>query len=184
MNEVVFLPKKRQSRRESIKAFGGSTEDFDRWIPEVCGIFSLKMIGDTYGVSNELSVLELTQRCTVLGGFTECSDGLIKGVYHKPLLTLARQLSLQGVVEGRLTVAKIIEHVKRNHFVMLSINLQKINAELSGGHLILIHGVNVQGNLFHIHDTSEILAKPGRNVILDKEYLEVVSNKKGLIVWN
>jgi hypothetical protein len=180
---VIFVPKRLATLEQSWQAFGGLRADFDRWIPEACGILSLKMIADTYGLAPHLTPFALTKRCVDLGGFIEMPDGSIKGVFHRPLLTLAQELGLHGEVSRSLTAKEVAGALWRSHFVLLSIDLAKVRSDLAGSHIILVHGVDENRSFFLVHDSAEVLGVPGSNIVLPLLRLQNISNRRGIILW-
>ena len=51
------------------------------------------MVGDSYALTNRYTLYDLTLRCKRLGGFRFLDDGTIRGVFHHPLLELAKCLA-------------------------------------------------------------------------------------------
>lgn len=68
--------------------------EYEKWSPQVCGICCLKMIGDAYGSTSNISLYQLAMACKQKGGFKEFPGGEIQGVFYKPLLELARNYRL------------------------------------------------------------------------------------------
>jgi hypothetical protein len=187
---VPFIPKPRIGRDspEPWTVFGSTQEEYERWIPEVCGICCLKMAGDTFGLTTHLTLYQLTLHCLELGGFRIRKDGSIEGVFHRPLVRLARELGLRSIVERKLGTPDIIRYLAMNRMVVLSIDLGKVpgqnkDARLTGGHLILVHRFLPNQGTFLIHDCSRLLGKTGRDISLTPEALERISNQRGLVLW-
>jgi len=158
-----------------------SEAEWQLWNPHICGIYCLKMLID--GVTASTNTLaSLTVRCCELGGFRN-ENGRIQGVFHKPLLQLAKELGFEGNIEGHLSTDLIIQSIKQHRFVLLSIKLDRVTATLSGSHLILIHSYRKTASKFTFHDCSEVLGVPGANLTIDNISLNSISNKKGLILW-
>jgi hypothetical protein len=180
MNKIKYLSKKCRPW----KRFGSpSKKAYGKWNPQVCGICCLKMIGDACGYTNKKSIYQLAMECKDEGGFIELPNGEIQDVYHKPLLKLANNYNLLGKVEKNLNIEKTISSLSENKFVILSINKSKIDSNLKGGHLILLHSYDPKLKVFLVNDPDPILAKEGKNIKIDINKLQEISNKKGLILW-
>lgn len=185
MNSIIpFIPKKVPGDRKPWIRFGSTRDEYYRWIPEVCGICCLKMIGDSFGKTNHLSLYTLTMRCLDKGGFKIMKNKEILGVFHKPLLRVAKEVGLEGKVKRFLTHQNIVKSLTKRRFILLSIELQKVSIGLSGSHLILIHGYDCSIGKFIIHDPSSILGKVGHNLRISNLLLDAISNHRGLIIWN
>jgi len=184
MSKVEYIPKNYDNLDEPWIAFGAPTRsEYEKWSPEVCSICCLKMIGDFYGLTSESSLYQLTMACKQKGGFKESLTGGIQGVFHQPLLELAKDYGLDGSIEGNLDVQKIITSLQNDRFVILSIDKTKVKPELKGGHLVLVHSHNPETETFLINDPEPILAEDGRNIEVEPDRLAEISNKKGLIIW-
>lgn len=110
----------------------------------------------------------------------ERDTGKILGAYHKPLARLVQSLGLQGEVERHLTTQLLIRRLDNGHLVMLSVDRSKINSQLSGGHLMLVHSYDPQSEIFVDHDSDSILADNGEDVEIQRKYLDKISNRKGI----
>lgn len=184
MSKVEYIPKNYDNLNEPWIAFGAPTRsEYEKWSPEVCGICCLKMIGDTYGSTTDTSLYQLTMECKQKGGFKELETGEIQGVFHRPLLDLAKDYGLDGNIESNLDIEKIIAFLQNGRFVILSLDKSKVDPKLKGGHLVLIHVYDSESETFLIHDPEPILAEDGQDVKIDPRRLEEVSNKRGLIIW-
>lgn len=181
--KVSFVPKTAHGDSKPWLAFGSNQENYEKWIPEICGICCLKMIGDTFEVTNNLSLYQLTMKCLDKGGFKIHNDGSIAGIFHYPLTQLAQELGLRGSVEKELGIASIIEHLKNNRLVILSVDLNKIRSTLHGNHLILIHNYSHEQKKFLVHDCSFVVGKNGIDIPMTSTDLEAISNKKGVVIW-
>lgn len=178
--DVVFVPKRVDGDSSPWVRFGSSQGEFERWIPEVCGVCCLKMVGDTLGITKSLNLYELTMQCLARGAFIQ--DGqTIKGVFHYPLVGVARDLGLKGDVL-RLNIKTIKERVALGQFVILSIDLAKVSPMI-GSHLILIHNVDQRGKQFLVHDCSNIIASSGANILITEGELEAISNSRGIALY-
>jgi len=136
-----------------------------------------------YGSTSKVSLYQLTMECKQKGGFKELPNDEIQGVFHQPLLSLARDYGLDGSVESNLDMRKIVNSLQNGRFVILSIDKTKVDPELKGGHLVLVHAYEPDTETFLINDPEPILAENGRNVKVESDRLEEISNKKGLIIW-
>lgn len=184
MSKVEYIPKNYDDFNEPWIAFGApDRSEYERWHPEVCGICCLKMIGDACGSTSNTSLYQLTMECKQKGGFRELPNGEIQGVFHKPLLDLAKSYGLDGSIESNLDLEKITASLQNGRFVILSLNKSKVNPRLKGGHLVLVHAYDPETETFLINDPEPILAEDGQDVKIDLHRLEEVSNKKGLIIW-
>jgi len=184
MSKVEYIPKNYDDLDEPWIAFGAPDKsEYEKWHPEVCGICCLKMIGDTYGSTSNISLYQLAMECKQKGGFKELPTGEIQGVFHQPLLDLAEDYGLDGSIESNLDVEKVIISLRNGRFVILSVNKSKVNPKLKGGHLVLVHAYDPETETFLINDPEPILAEDGQDVKIGTHRLEEVSNKKGLIIW-
>lgn len=180
MIKVKYLSKR---SGKAWRQFGAPSRDkYEKWNPEVCGICCLKMIGDTFGLTNHASLYSLALKCLAYDGYKITPSGEIKGVFHKPLLDLAKNLGLDGQVERKLPIKKIVKALIVHDFVILSINKSKVDASLSGGHLILVHEYNPIPNTFTVHDPEPILSDNGENIVISSSRLQEISNNKGLVI--
>jgi hypothetical protein len=117
----------------------------ETWNPHICGICCLKMLADTF-LPGHLTTYALTFRCRQLGGFREDERQQIRGVFHHPLLNLAREIGFDGVVEGQLSASALTTAIQEGRFAVLSINLARVGSTLSGGHLVLVHSYDSNSN--------------------------------------
>ena len=141
------------------------------------------MVGDTYGLTNQYSVYDLTMRCKSLGGFKEFKDGRIKGVFHHPLVELAKKVGIAGRVESHVNNNLIKDEIKKNHFAVLSIDLHRLTGFMNGGHLILIHQYDSVTDSFILHDCAALVGSNGKNIKISPAGLDAISNYKGIILW-
>lgn len=185
MNHISFIPKRLKNDPYPWLTFGCNTEEeYEKWIPEICGICCLKMIGDTFGKTNHINLYNLTMKCFNKGGFKILANGDIMGVFHYPLLETAKEFGLNGEVRRSIDNQLIINSVNNIRFVILSIDLSKVKNDLSGSHLVLVHNYNRENDAFLLHDTSCVLDSCGENIPIPRSRLEIMSNHKGLILWN
>lgn len=184
MSKVEYIPKSYDNLDEPWRVFGAPNKnEYEKWHPEVCGICCLKMIGDVYGSTSNASLYQLATACAKKGGFIELPSGEIKGVFHGPLLDLAKDYGLDGSVEGNLCLEKISTALQDGRFVILSVDKSKINSKTKGGHMILVHTYDSKSGAFLVNDPEPFLAKIGRDIKVDADKLEEISNRKGLIIW-
>ncbi len=97
------------------------------------------------------------------------------------MVIYAKKLGLKGLVAPFMTIEDISYLVKKNIFVMLSIDLYKLTKDIQGSHLILIH--KVDGNKIYLNDSSNLFDGKGDNIIITSEELDKISNKKGILLW-
>jgi len=179
---TAFVPKRLKGDPKPWVRFGSGKSEYKRWAPEICGICCLKMLGDTFHRTNNLSLYALTMWCLGKGGFKILPDNRIEGVFHQPLLELAKELGLDGWF-GKLDQNSVIKVLGQQKFVILSIDLKKVNLNLAGSHLVLIHTYRLPHNIFIAHDPSFVLSKEGRNTKIEADYLDFLSNHKGIVLW-
>lgn len=183
MKKVIhFVPKRVKGDRRPWIRFGSTRTEYERWVPEICGICCLKMVGDTFHKTNHMSLYKLTMLCLQKGGFTITAGGCIGGVFHRPLLELAKEFGVDGWV-GKLDQKTIIDSLHQHKLIILSINLNIVSSHLHGGHLILVHIYDLTTNFFVVHDPSYLLNKKGKNIRIHADYLASISNKKGIVLW-
>ena len=184
MHKVEYLPKSFDSYKEPWSVFGApSKAEYKKWSPEVCGICCVKMVGDTLQLTNKASLYSLAMECLSLGGYKIAADGSIQGVFHKPLLELARNHDLDGAVEGHLSIQKMIDVLSEEKYAILSIDKAKVNPSLSGGHLVLVHTYEPNLDTFYLNDPEPMLAENGVNIAMRSADLQKVSNNRGLIIY-
>lgn len=185
MSRVIFIPKRPKNDPYPWITFGcDSQKEYEKWIPEICGICCLKMVGDTFGKTNHLNLYNLTMKCFTKGGFRILPNGEIQGVFHYPLLETAYELGLNGEVRGIIDSQLIIDAVNNGRLIVLSIDLKKVRGSLAGSHLILIHHYDKEHDTFLLHDTSCILHDSGQHIKISRLNLDAISNRKGIIFWD
>jgi len=184
MSKVEYIPKSYDNFDEPWIVFGApNREEYEKWSPQVCGVCCLKMIGDAYGSTSNISLYQLTMECKQRDGFRELPTGEIQGVFHKPLLDLAQSYGLSGSIEGNLDFEKLTTALQNGRLVILSLDKSKVNPKYKGGHLVLVHAYEPESETFLVNDPEPVLAEDGRNVKVGSDRLEEISNKKGLIIW-
>lgn len=117
MIQIKYVPKKNDDKKPWLLFGAPNKSEYERWSPEVCGICCLKMIGDAHGTTSDTSLYQLTMECKQKGGFKELPNGEIQGVFHKPLLDLAKDYGLEGTVEGNLDTEKVIFSLQNGKFL-------------------------------------------------------------------
>jgi hypothetical protein len=180
---VRFVPKKQPGDETPWVAFGSTREEYDKWIPEVCGVCCLKMAVDTFTSAPEASLYDLTMRCLAKGGFRENDDGTIDGVFHYPLVALAEELGLKGLVERRLSLEQVREYLAENRMVVLSIDLARVSPSRTGGHLILVHRYLPETSAFLVNDCSFAVGESGADVSLPSAELARIATGRGIALW-
>jgi hypothetical protein len=179
---VPYIPKHWPADPEPWLWYGSTEEEYRFWIPHVCGVCCLKMAGDASGCTNDHSLHDLTKMLLSEGAFVVKADGEVDGIFHHPLAAVSRRLGLPAAVAGKLTVDELDQHLQAHQFVMLSVELSRCTKRFSGGHLILIHSYDPLKQTYVAHDPSSVVASTGRNVVLRKRALKIMSNNKGLIL--
>jgi hypothetical protein len=177
----VYVPKRRPADTEPWIAFGSSRLEYQRWIPEICGICCLKMVGDTIGVTSNLSLYHLTMMAAANGTFTVSEHGTIQGAFHYPLAELAESLGIRCHVMRMLGIGEITEALTEGMYAILSINAASVDSSLRGGHLVLVYAYDETAGSFLLHDCSSMVRPDGRGVSMSADALARISNNKGLI---
>lgn len=177
----VYVPKRRPGDTEPWIEFGSSEFEYKRWIPEICGICCLKMVGDTIGTTNELSLYKLTSMAVANGTFIAGEHGIIQGAFHYPLAELAQRLGIHCRVVSPLGIGEIREALARGMYAILSIDAAKVDRSLQGGHLVLIYGYDEPTDCFLLHDCSSMIQPDGCGVSISAHALASISNNKGLV---
>lgn len=177
MHPVVYVPKP-----STVKDFGSETEgQLSKWVPEICGVCCLKMIGDTYGNTQDKSLWALTKDCINSGAFVEdMAASKVSGIYYKPLIRLSKTYGLTGKSYKYLPNMLIKYLLHRGINPILSIDLNKVNSKYTETHLIVIVSYDKKSNKFTIHDPSSVLGTPGDNVKVDAKWLKHISNNRGM----
>jgi hypothetical protein len=139
------------------------------------------MVGDTIGVTNGLSLYELTMMALENGTFTVSENGTIQGAFHDPLAELAERLGIRCRVLGTLGISEITDALAQGKYVMLSINAARVDSSLGGGHLVLVYGYDAPAGSFSLHDCSSIMQPDGCGVSISEHAMACISNNKGLV---
>lgn len=177
----VYVPKRWPGDTEPWIAFGSGELEYKRWIPEVCGICCLKMVGDTIGVTSELSLYDLTMMAVANGTFIVGEHGIIRGAFHYPLAELAQRLGIRCRVAKPLGIDEIREALAQRMYAILSIDAARVDHSLQGGHLVLIYGYDEATDSFLLHDCSSMMRPDGCGVSISTHALANISNNKGLV---
>lgn len=181
---VTFIPKRYNAHNQPWITFGApDKEEYERWSPEVCGICCLKMAGDALGTTQQLSVYALAMETLQKGGFKRKPDGSIEGVFHKPLLEVARTHGLDGSIERSFSLEKVNEILQKGGMAILSIDKAKVNPTLKGGHLVLVWSRDERKKTFLIHDSEQLLSESGEGIALPEADLMRISNNRGISVF-
>jgi hypothetical protein len=104
----VYICKKQPDDPEPWISFGSDRLQYERWIPEICGICCLKMIGDTTGATRQFTLYQLTMMAAANGTFVIGKDGGIKGAFHHPLAKLAESFGIPCRVMRKLDSGQLI----------------------------------------------------------------------------
>ena len=177
----VYVPKRRPDDSEPWIAFGSGQLEYQRWIPEICGICCLKMVGDTIGVTSNLSLYQLTMMATANGTFTVSEHGTIRGAFHYPLAELAESLGIRCRVMRTLRIGEITEALAKGMYAILSINAERVDSSRQGGHLVLVYGYDETAGSFLLHDCSSMMRPDGCGMSISADALARISNNKGLV---
>ena len=177
----VYVPKRRPGDAEPWIAFGSGRVEYQRWIPEICGICCLKMVGDTIGVTNNLSLYRLTMMAAANGTFIVSEHGTIQGAFHHPLAELAERLGIRCRVMRKLGIGEITGALAQGMYAILSIDAAGVDSSRRGGHLVLVYGYDEPAGSFLLHDCSSMMQPDGCAVSISADALAGISNNKGLV---
>ena len=177
----VYVPKRRPGDAEPWIAFGSGRLEYQRWIPEICGICCLKMVGDTIGVTNNLSLYQLTMMAAANGTFIVSEHGTIQGAFHHPLAELAERLGIHCRVMRKLGIGEISGALAQGMYAILSIDAAGVDSSRQGGHLVLVYGYDEPAGSFLLHDCSSMMRPDGCAVSISANALAGISNNKGLV---
>jgi hypothetical protein len=177
----VYVPKRRPDDIEPWIEFGSGRLEYQRWIPEICGICCLKMVGDTIGVTNDLTLYQLAMMAAENGTLIVNEDGTIQGVFHYPLAELAERLGIRCHVMRALGISEIKQALAQGMYAILSINAARVDSSLHGGHLVLVYGYDEPASSFLLHDCSSMMRPDGCGVSISADALASISNNKGLV---
>ena len=139
------------------------------------------MVGDTIGVTTELSLYQLTMMAAANGTFVVSEQGTIQGAFHYPLAELAERLGMRCRVMRTLGIGEITEALAQGMYAILSISAAKVDSSLQGGHLVLVYGYDEPAASFLLHDCSSMMRPDGCGVRISAHALASISNNKGLV---
>ena len=180
--EPVYIPKRAANDAEPWTSFGSDRLSYEKWIPEVCGICCLKMVGDTFGVTNSVTLFEITGMAIANGTFVIGLDGVVAGAYHRPLAELFESFGFACELVRVLDTPRLLDALREGSYAILSIDMSKLVPGKVSGHLVLVYGHDDESDEFLLHDCSSVIQPDGRGVRLNRTTLESFSNRKGLIV--
>ncbi len=179
--EIPFVAKGNGAQAD-IAAFGGSKDDYEFWQPHMCSTCCIKSIHDSVYPNEKLSLLDLAKRSVEMGVF-EIGQGSVRGAFHYPMRDLLRSMNIPAQVYSRIDEASMIHALGSGTFVILSINLMKSrHITHSESHLVLIYNFTPEKNEFTVHDSANAITHSGNAAVISREYLENLSNHRGLIV--
>jgi hypothetical protein len=139
------------------------------------------MVGDTIGVTSDLSLYQLTMMAAANGTFVVTGRGTIQGAFHYPLAELAERLGMRCRVMRTLGIGEITEALAQGMYAILSISAAKVDSSLQGGHLVLVYGCDEPAASFLLHDCSSMMQPDGCGVRISAHALASISNNKGLV---
>jgi hypothetical protein len=139
------------------------------------------MVGDTIGVTNNLSLYQLTMLAAANGTFIVGEQGTIQGAFHYPLAELAERLGIRCRVMRTLGAGEITGALAQGMYAILSIDAARVDGSRQGGHLVLVYGYDERADSFLLHDCSSMMRADGRGVSISASALANISNNKGLV---
>ena len=139
------------------------------------------MVGDTIGVTNGLSLYQLTMMAAANGTFIVSEHRTIQGAFHYPLAELAERLGMRCRVMRALGTGEITEALAQGMYAILSIDAARVDSSLRGGHLVLVYGYDEPEDSFLLHDCSSMMRLDGCGVRISARALASISNNKGLV---
>jgi hypothetical protein len=139
------------------------------------------MVGDTIGVTNNLSLYQLTMMAVANGTFIVGEAGTIQGAFHYPLAGLAERLGIRCRVLRTLGIGEITEALAQGMYAIVSINAARVDSSRRGGHLVLVYGYDEPADSFLLHDCSSMMRADGCGVSISASALAAISNNKGLV---
>lgn len=163
--------------------FGGTEAEYKLWRSNMCGVCCLKMIGDSVGKTQNISLFDLVKISLDRGVFRINKEGNIEGAFHYPLRDLLREMHIPATVESKLTTQKIKKKLQAGKIIILSVDLTKSHFITSPeSHLITVYDYDALGDTYTIHDSSSVIAENGNAVKIHSAYLNELSNSRGLSV--
>ena len=179
--KVPFVAKGRGTGAD-VDSFGGTKNDYDFWRPYSCSTCCIKSIHDSVYPHEDISLFELIERSVETGVF-EVDDGKVKGAFHYPMRDLLRTMNIPAQVYGLIEESTVINALESGKIVVLSVDLMKSrHISHAESHLIVVYRFNAQENTFTVHDSASAIVSDGNGAAIAREYLEELSNHKGLIV--
>jgi hypothetical protein len=177
--DTQYIPKP-----DTVADFGCDTkEQLHTWRSEICGVCCLKMIGDTKSCTVDLSLWQLTMDCLRQGAFIKNNTGQIDGIFHRPMVKVARGLGLHACVLPKLPLSFLKFLLAVRFTPILSIDLHKLNPKYEAGHLVVVVGYDRKNRTYIVHDPSSVLAIPGKSARVSFEMLKQVSNNRGVVLF-
>lgn len=179
--EVPFVAKGSGTEAD-ISSFGGTKEDYEFWRPYSCSTCCIKSIHNSVYPDKSISLFELVER-SIEKGIFEVEGDEIKGAFHYPMRDLLHTMNIPAQVYALIEEATIVKALESGKVVILSVDLLK-SRHISHieSHLITIYGQNTQEDTFTIHDSASVIVSDGNAAAISREYLEELSNHKGLVV--
>ena len=161
------------------RRFGTKTlEDFSYWAWRSCGIAGVQMVLKAQlSKSFAKSTMELVNEALSLEGYNTKTD---TGWYHDSLVKLAKNYGIEARLSKFVAPTQIAKLVLEGNYVLASIK------SLSGGHLLLIHGVVIKnGRLesFIVHDPYNF-TEEGESKRVSKAKFESLSTRRIIIFEN
>lgn len=176
-----FFSKGKLGNLEDAARCGWSQEEFDFWQPHSCGTCCLKTIGDSRGVSLNLTLADITELCVRKGVFA-IEGNTVSGAFHFPMVNLLADWGISAEVRRQLPLNDIISALTQGCLVILSVDLKKLNPPHDSTHLVIVFGYDEVDKEFSIHDSASILKPIGSGLTLDTEELARLSNGRGIVV--
>ncbi len=149
------------SRDPKWKRSGASNPDeYEYWSWNICGMGCFKMIlKDKFGKTYPL--VDLAKKCQEYGGYKPDKLQSI-GLYYREFCEFIRdEFGLTGRVRKKLTVQGIFNALQRGQYVIVSVSPKirdpkVIKPPSTGGHLILVTGMDLKKRCIWFHNPSGI----------------------------
>jgi len=179
--EVPFVSKGSGTQAD-IDLFGGSKEEYEFWRPHSCSTCCIKSIHDSVYPNQNVSLIELVE-FSVEKGIFKIENDEVNGAFHYPMRDLLRSMNIPAQVYGLIDESTMIEALEFGKIIILSVDLMKSRhiAHIES-HLIIVHSFDAEENAFTIHDSASAVVANGNGAVIPRDYLEELSNHKGLIV--
>ena len=127
-----------------------SPRDYTFWSWRACGVISMKMVLDAYGVASGETVATLIERAVDFGGYEvrgREGNAVDEGWFYGPLVELAKEFGIDGEVHRVLSDEVIRGNVIDDRFTVASVHPGVIRSDFDhtpagadGGHLVLVWG--------------------------------------------